>query len=296
MPAQGAQPISGPPDQRSTAPHETSEGVRVLLSIAGSDSSAGAGIQADLKAASQFYGCYCATVITAVTAQNTLGVQDAYQLPTSIVEAQIESIFSDLNVAAVKTGMLGDAKMIHTVADELERRSPPKIVVDPVMISKTGFPLLADEAVETFKHRMIPLATLITPNTHEAERLTGIAVHTIGDAKRAGQSLLDLGADAALVKGGHLDESPGTDVLVAEDGATVIRGEWIDTKHTHGTGCTYASAIAARLAYDWSLSLYDSIESAKLWLTEAIRYGLDLGHGVGPTQPFWNHEWGPWND
>lgn len=138
--------------------------VRVVLSIAGSDSSAGAGIQADLKATSQFYGCYCATVVTAITAQNTLGVQDAYQLPTAIVRAQIESVFSDLNVAAVKTGMLGDAEMINAVADELEARRPPKIVVDPVMISKTGFPLLADEAVETYKARIVPLATLITPD------------------------------------------------------------------------------------------------------------------------------------
>ena len=270
--------------------------MRVMLSIAGSDSSAGAGVQADLKAASQFYGCYCATVITAVTAQNTLGVQDAYQLPTSIVRAQIESVFADLNVAAVKTGMLGDAEMINAVADELETRRPPKIVVDPVMISKSGFSLLADDAVETFQQRMLPLATLVTPNTHEAERLTGIPVHTIDEAKQAGQRLIDLGAEAALVKGGHLDEAPGTDVLVTTDSATVISGEWISTKHTHGTGCTYASAIAARLAFDWNLTLLQSIEDAKLWLTEAIRYGLDLGHGVGPTQPFWGHEWGPWND
>ncbi len=270
--------------------------MRVVLSIAGSDSSAGAGIQADLKAASQFYGCYAATVITAVTAQNTLGVQDAFQLPTWIVRAQIESVFSDLNVAAVKTGMLGDSEMIDAVADELGERKPPKIVVDPVMISKTGFPLLAEDAVEAFKDRIIPLATLITPNTHEAERLTGIAVRTIDEAKQAGAALLDMGANAALVKGGHLAEAPGTDVLVALEGVEVIAGEWIDTKHTHGTGCTYASAIAARLAYDWNLSLHECIEDAKLWLTEAIRYGLNLGHGVGPTQPFWGQEWGPWND
>ena len=270
--------------------------MRVVCSIAGSDSSAGAGIQADLKATSQFYGCYCATVITAVTAQNTLGVQDAYQLPTGIVRAQIESIFSDLNVHVVKTGMLGDAEMINTVADELEARRPPKIVVDPVMISKTGFPLLADEAVDTFKARIVPLATLITPNTHEAERLTGISVETIADAERAGQALLDLGAQAALVKGGHLGEAPGTDVLVSEEGTQLVEGEWIDTKHTHGTGCTYASAIAARMAYsrEWPLDL--CVESAKSWLTEAIRYGIDLGHGVGPTQPFWNGEWGGFND
>lgn len=270
--------------------------MRVVCSIAGSDSSAGAGIQADLKATSQFYGCYCATVITAITAQNTLGVQDAYQLPTTVVRAQIESVFSDLNVAVVKTGMLGDSEMICVVADELGERQPAKIVVDPVMISKSGFSLLAEDAVDAFKRRMIPLATLITPNTHEAERLTGISVETIADAKRAGRALLDLGAQAALVKGGHLEESPGTDVLVTPTEVHLIEREWIETKHTHGTGCSYASAIAARLAYPQDWSLFDCVESAKYWLTEAIRYGLDLGHGVGPTQPFWDQERGPWND
>lgn len=270
--------------------------MRVVCSIAGSDSSAGAGIQADLKAASQFYACYCATVITAVTAQNTLGVQDAYQLPTSIVRAQISSVFSDLNVHVVKTGMLGDSEMINTVADELQQRQPPKIVVDPVMISKTGFPLLADGAMETFKTRIVPLATLITPNTHEAERLTGVSVHSIDDAKRAGQSLLDLGAEAALVKGGHLEESPGTDVLVTPSEIQLIEREWIETKHTHGTGCSYASAIAARMAYSQEWPLDQCVWSAKYWLTEAIRYGIDLGHGVGPTQPFWNGERGGFHD
>ncbi|MCY3568296.1 MAG: bifunctional hydroxymethylpyrimidine kinase/phosphomethylpyrimidine kinase [Chloroflexi bacterium] len=270
--------------------------MRVVCSIAGSDSSAGAGIQADLKATSQFYACYCATVITAVTAQNTLGVQDAYQLPTTIVRAQIESVFSDLNVHVVKTGMLGDAEMINTVAEELETRRPPKIVVDPVMISKTGFPLLADEAVETFKARIVPLATLITPNTHEAERLTGSRVKSIADAEQAGRALLELGASAALVKGGHLAESPGTDVLVTEDETRLIEREWIETKHTHGTGCTYASAIAARLAYSQEWPLYECVISAKYWLTEAIRYGIGLGHGVGPTQPFWDGEWGGFHD
>ena len=270
--------------------------MRVVCSIAGSDSSAGAGIQADLKATSQFYACYCATVITAVTAQNTLGVQDAYQLPTAIVRAQIESVFSDLNVHVVKTGMLGDAEMINTVAEELETRRPPKIVVDPVMISKTGFPLLADEAVETFKARIVPLATLITPNTHEAERLTGSRVESIADAEQAGRALLELGASSALVKGGHLAESPGTDVLVTEDETRLIEREWIETKHTHGTGCTYASAIAARMAYSQEWPLHECVISAKYWLTEAIRYGIDLGHGVGPTQPFWDGEWGGFHD
>ena len=276
---------------------ESVSAVRVICSIAGSDSSAGAGIQADLKAAAAHYGCHAATVITAITAQNTLGVQAAYQLPTEIVRAQIASVFDDLDVGVVKTGMLGDAEMIEAVADELRRRRPRWIVVDPVMISKTGFPLLAEDAVHTFAEQMLPLADLLTPNVHEAEALTGLAVRTLEDAKRAGQALRERGAAAVLVKGGHLDEAPATDVLVSGDGVELFQGEWIETKHTHGTGCTYASAIAARLNHDFHYDegdLSGAIESAKLWLTEAIRLGYPIGAGVGPTRHFWDREWFGW--
>ena len=271
--------------------------VRVICSIAGSDSSAGAGIQADLKAAAAHYGCHAATVITAITAQNTLGVQAAYQLPTEIVRAQIASVFDDLDVGVVKTGMLGDAEMIGAVADELRRRRPRWIVVDPVMISKTGFPLLAEEAVQTFAEQMLPLADLLTPNVHEAEALTGFTVRTLEDAKRAGQALRERGAAAVLVKGGHLAEAPATDVLVSEDGVELFQGEWIETEHTHGTGCTYASAIAARLNHDFHYDegdLSEAIAGAKLWLTEAIRLGYPIGAGVGPTRHFWDREWFGW--
>lgn len=276
---------------------ESVSAVRVICSIAGSDSSAGAGIQADLKAAAAHYGCHAATVITAITAQNTLGVQAAYQLPTEIVRAQIASVFDDLDVGVVKTGMLGDAEMIGAVADELRRRRPRWIVVDPVMISKTGFPLLAEEAVQTFAEQMLPLADLLTPNVHEAEALTGLTVRTLEDAKRAGQALRERGAAAVLVKGGHLAEAPATDVLVSEDGVELFQGEWIETKHTHGTGCTYASAIAARLNHDFHYDegdLSEAIAGAKLWLTEAIRLGYPLGAGVGPTRHFWDREWFGW--
>ena len=274
-------------------------GIRVICAIAGSDSSAGAGIQADLKAAAAHYGCHAACVITAVTAQNTLGVQAAYQLPTDIVRAQIASVFDDLDVGVVKTGMLGDSEMIRAVAGELRRRRPRWIVVDPVMISKTGFPLLAADAVQTFAEQMLPLADLLTPNIHEAETLTGLAIRTLDDAKQAGQTLRERGAAAVLVKGGHLEEAPATDVLVHKDGVELIQGEWIDTPHTHGTGCTYASAIAARLNHDFyhdgtELPLPEAIKDAKLWLTEAIRYGYPLGAGVGPTRHFWDREWFGW--
>ena len=268
--------------------------MRVVVSIAGSDSSAGAGIQADIKAAGAFLGCHAATVITAITAQNTLGVQQAYQLPIGIVRAQIASVFDDLDVGAVKTGMLGDAEMIELVGDELAARRPPWLVIDPVMISKSGFSLLAADAVSTFAERMLPLADLLTPNVHEAEALTGITIRTLDDAKRAGAALRERGAAAVLVKGGHLEEAPGTDVLATADGFELFKGEWIETKHTHGTGCTYSAAIAARLAHDHYHNVSEAVEGAKLWLDGAIRYGLPIGHGAGPTNPFYGDEWYGW--
>ena len=293
MPAQGAFQVRPQPSD----PARRHDRVRVICTIAGSDSCAGAGIQADIKAAGAFLGCHAATVITAITAQNTLGVQAAHQLPTSIVRAQIASVFDDLDVAAVKTGMLGDTEMIETVAAELAQRRPRWIVVDPVMISKTGFPLLADGDVDAFARLMLPLADLLTPNTHEAERLSGIPVRTLDDAKRAGERLLERGAKAVLVKGGHLAEAPGTDTLVTAEGFQLFEGPWIDSKHTHGTGCTYASAITARLAHEFNIDDDDpggAIEGAKLWLEGAIRYGLPIGHGVGPANAFHADEWYGW--
>ncbi len=258
--------------------------MRVVLSIAGSDSSAGAGVQADLKSISA-NGAYAATVITAVTAQNTLGVQGAWSLAPSAVREQIASVFDDLDVAAVKTGMLGGSEMIELVADELARRQPPFVVIDPVMISKTGFALLAEDGTSTLRERLLPLATLVTPNVHEAEALTGLSIRTVADAQEAGQLLVEAGASAALVKGGHLRDAPAIDVLITSDGFDVFEGEWIDQRHTHGTGCTYASAIAARLAL--GDDLHTAVAGAKRYVTEAIRGGLEIGQGVGPTDHFW---------
>lgn len=258
--------------------------MRVVLSIAGSDSSAGAGIQADLKSITA-NGAYAATVITAVTAQNTLGVQGAWPLPLDSVQAQIASVFDDLDVAGVKTGMLGGSDMIELVASELISRQPSIVVVDPVMISKTGFALLAEDAAITLRQRLLPLATVVTPNVHEAEALTGLSITTVDDAQQAGELLVEAGASAALVKGGHLKGAPATDVLVTRESTDLFPGEWVDQRHTHGTGCTYASAIAARLAE--GDSLHQAIGNAKAYVTEAIRGGLDIGHGVGPTDHFW---------
>jgi len=258
--------------------------VRVVLTIAGSDSSAGAGIQADLKSITA-NGAYAATVITAVTAQNTLGVQGAWPLPLNAVREQIASVFDDLDVAGVKTGMLGGSETIELVAEELRSRRPDFVVVDPVMISKTGFALLAEDAATTLRRTLLPLATLVTPNVHEAEALTGLSIKSVDDAQQAGEMLVEAGASAALVKGGHLEGAPATDVLVTANSTQVFEGEWIDQRHTHGTGCTYASAIAARLSQGEELR--DAIGSAKRYVTEAIRGGLDIGRGVGPTDHFW---------
>jgi hydroxymethylpyrimidine/phosphomethylpyrimidine kinase len=257
--------------------------VPTVLTIAGSDSSGGAGIQADLKAISAGGG-YGASVITAVTAQNTRGVQDAVDLAPEIVRAQLAAVFDDLDVAAVKTGMLSSAVLVELVAAELAERRPPHVVVDPVMISKTGFPLLKDDAVEAVTDKLLPVATLLTPNVHEAQRLAGFEVRSVADAERAGHRLLALGARAALVKGGHLEGAPATDVLVTEEGTRVIEGRWVDTGHTHGTGCLYSAAIATRLAL--GLGLEGAIRSAKEYLTEAIRAGFPVGAGVSPPDPF----------
>ena len=258
--------------------------MRVVCSIAGSDSSAGAGIQADLKSITA-NGAYAATVITAVTAQNTLGVQGAWPLPLKSVKEQIDSVFNDLKVAGVKTGMLGGSDMIDLVAAELSARRPPFVVVDPVMISKTGFALLAEDAAATLRDNLLPLATVVTPNVHEAQALTGLTIRSVADARQAGEMLVDAGAQAALVKGGHLEGAPATDVLVTAESTEIFTGEWIEQRHTHGTGCTYASAIAARLALGEELR--DAISSAKQYVTEAIRGGLDIGQGIGPTDHFW---------
>jgi hydroxymethylpyrimidine/phosphomethylpyrimidine kinase len=257
--------------------------IPVVLTIAGSDSSAGAGIQADLKAIAA-NGGYGASVITAVTAQNTRGVTAAAELDLELIRAQADAVFGDLQVAAVKTGMLASAAVIETVAKALRDHQPPRYVLDPVMISKTGFPLLRPEAVGALREALIPLCTLLTPNVHEAQALTGLRVRTLANAETAGRRLVAAGARAVLVKGGHLEERPATDVLVTTEGVRIFPGEYVDARHTHGTGCTYSAAIATQLAHGWPLE--DAIARAKAYVTEAIRAGLAIGQGIGPTDHF----------
>ena len=258
--------------------------MKQVVTIAGSDSGGGAGIQADLKSfhANGVFGC---TVITAITAQNTLAVTQAYDLPAEIINAQIDAVFEDFEIAAVKTGMLSSAVIVDTVANKLEQWNPSNIVVDPVMISKSRFLLLQPDAVEKVKQRMFPLATVVTPNIYEAEHLTGLSIQNLDQAKEAAKHLMELGCGAVLIKGGHLESNQATDVLY--DGAEihVFSEERIDTENTHGTGCTYASAIAAHLGHD--RSLVDAVAHAKRYITGAIRHSPDIGHGQGPLDHFY---------
>ena len=259
--------------------------MQIALTIAGSDSGGGAGIQADIKAM-QANGVFAASVITAVTAQNTVAVTDAFELPLSIIAAQIDAVFDDLPIGATKTGMLSSPEIIELVAEKVEAREIRPLVVDPVMISKSGFRLLKDEAVETLKMRLIPLATLVTPNAREAEHLSGVTVNTVDDAREAARIIHEMGCDAVLVKGGHFeDEREAIDVLFDGKAVHTFAAPFIDTKNTHGTGCTYAASIAANLARGQSLRA--SIARSKRYVTDAIRHGLDIGEGHGPTDHFY---------
>ena len=258
----------------------------VALTIAGSDSGGGAGIQADLKAM-EANGVFGASALAAVTAQNTEEVSRAHDLPPSLVAAQIDAVVGDMDVQAAKTGMLSAPPIIETVADRVATHDLRPFVVDPVMISKTGFKLLQDEAIDTLVNDLLPLATLVTPNVHEAEHLTDVEIDTPDDLRAAGAALLEHGPDAVLVKGGHLSGADdAVDVLVDGETGRRFQAPRIDTEHPHGTGCTYASAIAAHLAKGHDLGA--AVDRAKRYVTGAIRHALPLGHGRGPTNHFFH--------
>jgi len=255
-----------------------------VLTIAGSDSGGGAGIQADLKTMLAF-GVHGMSVVTAVTAQNSVGVQGYWELPADAVRAQLSSVLGDIGVDAVKTGMLASAALVEVVAAELAGLAVP-VVVDPVSVSKHGDPLLAADALEALRTRLLPVATLLTPNLHEAAQLSGVKVADEGDLHRAAVALLELGPRAVLVKGGHLTGgAEAVDLLW--DGATerVYRAPRYDNRHTHGTGCTLASAIASRLALGDALP--DAVAAAKEYVTGAVAAGFPLGAGIGPVDHGW---------
>lgn len=255
---------------------------RVLI-IAGSDSGGGAGIQADIKTVTMLGG-YAATAITAVTVQNTLGVTGVHPIPLGVIEAQARAVLDDIGADAIKTGMLGDAATVALVADLLEAAGVPA-VVDPVMVAKSGASLLATEAVTAVRERLVPCAALLTPNAPEAEALTGLTVATTDDLRRAGEALLAMGARAVLMKGGHVAGERVVDVLMTPDGETVFEGERIDSRHTHGTGCTLASACAAGIARGLSLSA--AVAQAWDYVHEAMLQAPGLGAGHGPLGHGW---------
>ena len=259
--------------------------IPTALTIAGSDSGGGAGIQADLKTF-EAHGVFGMSVVTALTAQNSRAVTGVHDVPAAFVTEQLEAVAADFPVGAVKTGMLATSDVVRAVAEGLARLGLGPVVVDPVMVSKGGHPLLPDTAVATVAMHLLPLADVATPNAHEAARLTGLEVHTLEDARRAARRILSMGPKAVLVKGGHLDgEADAVDLLLTADGETLYREQRIDTPHTHGTGCTYASAIAANLAR--GLALEAAVGRARRYLQRAIRHGLPLGGGHGPTSHFW---------
>lgn len=252
------------------------------LTIAGSDSGAGAGIQADLKTFAA-HGVYGTCAITAVTAQNTLSVDEVLEMPTSLIESQIDAVVLDIGVDVVKTGMLSSSAIIEVVVAKVKEHNLRRLVVDPVMVAKGGDKLLQDEAVDTMRRVLLPLATVITPNAPEAGVLVGKKIETLDDARAAARELVLMGAKAAVVKGGHLP-GPPTDILY--DGAEfrAFTAQRIDSTNTHGTGCTFASAIAANLAK--GMALRDAVSEAKRFVTSAIRSAVPLGHGHGPLNHF----------
>jgi len=259
--------------------------MRTVLTIAGSDSGGGAGIQADLKTF-EAHGVFGTTAITAVTAQNTTGVARVHALPPGMVTAQIDAVVTDLGADAVKIGMLANARIVDAVARAIERHQLTRVVLDPVMIAKGGASLLDRAAVEALRARLVPLADRVTANVPEAEVLLDEddgrrPLRTVDDLRRAARTLVASGAQRVVVKGGHLD-GPAVDVFFDGTELLELSAERIDTSHTHGTGCTFAAAIAARLALDDGMA--DAVRAAKAYVTRAIVGAPGLGHGHGPVR------------
>ncbi|MBU4001716.1 MAG: bifunctional hydroxymethylpyrimidine kinase/phosphomethylpyrimidine kinase [Proteobacteria bacterium] len=258
--------------------------LKIAITIAGSDSSGGAGIQADIKTF-QAHGVYAASAITAVTVQNTQKVYDIQEIRPNIVAGQIQCLFDDMDIHAVKIGMVSSIVLIETIADTLSANSLPPVVLDPVMISKSGYALLKEDARKALIQSLFPLADVVTPNLFEAKVLVQRDIQTLEDMKDAAKIIRDLGAKKVVVKGGHLAGEKAVDILY--DGVTFqeLSSERFHTPHTHGTGCTFSSAIAANLAL--GKSFFEAVTLAKTYITGAIQHGLNLGQGHGPTHHFY---------
>ena len=256
------------------------------LTIAGSDSSGGAGIQADLKTISAI-GTYGMSVITAITAQNTEGVFDVEELSSKIIKEQIKAVCEDIMPNSIKIGMVSSPEIILDIAESLKKYPCKYIVVDPVMISKSGYSLLRPEAKENLIKYLIPMAYIVTPNIPEAEEISNMKIETVEDMKKAGKEILKLGPKYVLMKGGHL-EGDAVDILIGEDTFEIYKSERIDRKNTHGTGCTISSAITSHLALGYDIK--EAVKLSKEYITEAIRHSFDMGHGVGPVHHFYKFE------
>ena len=255
----------------------------VALTIAGSDSGGGGGIQADLKTFHQ-WGVYGTSALTAVTAQNTMGVQEIHLVPAATIAAQIGSVATDLPPRAVKSGMLATAGIVDAVAAAIRRHRLGAYVLDPVMVATSGDTLLARDAVAAVRHVLLPLATIVTPNWPEATLLTGVTEANLRGMARAARALVEAGAGAALVKGGHLGVDEVVDLYWDGESEALFRGRRIDTRHTHGTGCTLSAAITAGLA--GGVPLAEAVGAAVRWVREAIASAPGLGGGHGPLNHF----------
>lgn len=271
--------------RESKTPTDSPSRIGRVLIIAGSDSGGGAGIQADIKAVTALGG-YASTAITAVTVQDTLGVHGVHPIPLEVIEAQARVVLEDIGADAIKTGMLASVETVELVARLLDGPATAvPAVVDPVMVAKGGHSLLEDAAVTAVRTLLVPRAALLTPNAPEAEALTGIAVADIDGQRRAGEALLRMGAAAVLMKGGHVGGETVIDLLITPTGESTFEGSRIDTRSTHGTGCTLASACAAGIAQ--GLRLEDAVARAWAYVAEAIRRAPGLGRGHGPLDHAW---------
>lgn len=258
--------------------------IPVALTIAGSDSGGGAGIQADLRTFA-FHKVHGTSALTCVTAQNTLGVNRVDALPAAAVVAQIEAVVQDIGVQATKAGMLLNQEIIATVAEQVQRLQLKNLVVDPVMVSRTGAQLIDDSAIATLRDRLIPLAAIVTPNRYEAQLLSGLTLNTLEDMQAAAQKIYQLGAQAVLVKGGGMmGDLRGVDVWFDGQHLETLTTANIDTKNTHGTGCTLSAAIAANLAL--GTDLLSATKLAKSYVTTALTHSLEIGQGQGPVGHF----------
>jgi hydroxymethylpyrimidine kinase/phosphomethylpyrimidine kinase len=270
LPAEAGRPLGARPIPRA-------------LTIAGSDSGGGAGVQADLKTFAVL-GVWGLSAITSVTVQNTRGVTDVADVPAVVVAGQIRSVAEDIGVDAAKTGMLSSAAIVEAVAGALEEVPVGPLVVDPVFVSKHGDPLLRTDAVEAVRSRIVPLAAIVMPNLPEAAGLAGFEIASRDDMRRAAERILELGAGAVLVKGGHL-EGPAADLFADRSRAEWLEEDRIDTPDTHGTGCVLSAATAAHLAR--GEDLFESVRLAKSFVTDAIRHSTRIGQGIGPVNPAW---------